>query len=141
LFEDYLLGSTSLQWVARLAIGLGVLALFLGVRRRLQAVAQAFIVPAIDRQLSSLVATDTEEREAARLQILAKTSDSLVNVAYLVAGYFTVVLPVTAAVTGYSNLNWVSPVTYAVFLLAVAATVISSIRRIVPALHPSMATG
>lgn len=137
LFEPGLLGGPSLQWAGRFVIGLGVLALFLGIRGRVQATGRALIVPVLDHQLSSLRPSRSEAEEAARIKVLEGSADALVNVLYLVVAYFAIVGPVAGDVAGALALTWVSAVIYALFVLLVVFVLYRFIRGIVPALRPA----
>jgi hypothetical protein len=135
LFVGNYFGGTSLQWVARLIVGLGVLAIFLGIRRQIQLGARGVIVPAADQQLGGLIAAGSESQAAVRLRALERFSDTLVNAVYLVAGYLAAVAPVTATLDG--DLAWVKTAIYALFVLAVILVIVGLIRGIVPALRPA----
>ena len=140
LFEEGLLGSSSLQWVAQLIIGVGVLALLLSIRGRVQAAGRQIIVPAIDHQLSSLIAAESEAQEEVRVRALGSSSDALVDVLCLVAAYFAIVGPLTTAAAEATNLAWMSAVIYAVFVLAVLYVLYRLVRGILPALRPAAAS-
>jgi len=139
LFEPGLLGGPSLQWAGRFVIGLGVLALFLGIRGKVQAVGRAVIVPVMDHQLSSLRPSRSEAEEAARLKVLEGSADALVNVGYLIVAYFAVVGPVAGDVAGALSLGWVSAIIYALFVLLVVYVLYRFARGIAPALRPAVA--
>jgi len=136
VFGERLLGSAS-EWVARPIIGLGVLAIFLGIRRQVQAMGRAIIVPVIDQQLGSLVTSSDEAQAAGRRRVLQSSSDALVNVVYLIIGYFAVVGPMTGALAGASSLTWLSAAIYAVFVLAVLVVLYGFVRGILPILRPA----
>ena len=135
-FEEGMLGGTSLQWAANLVIALGVLAIFLSIRRRVQAAARGIIVPAIDHQVSSILTSSSESQAQVRHKALGSASDTLVNVLYLVLAYFAAVRPAADAVSNATNLVWVSVLVYAVFLLASLLVLLSFVRRLLPILRP-----
>lgn len=137
VFEETLLGSTSLQWAAHIIIALGVLIIFLSIRGQVQVMARQIIVPAIDHQLSSLLTSQDEGQAAARRRVIEGASDMLVNVVYLLVGYFAVVGPVAGAVAGATSLAAVSIAVHALFVLAVLFVLIAFARKIVPALRPA----
>ncbi|HVC34684.1 MAG TPA: serine/threonine-protein kinase [Chloroflexota bacterium] len=139
LFEPGLLGGPSLQWAGRFVIGLGVLALFLGIRGRVQAVGRAVLVPLIDHQLSSLRPSHSEAEEAARHRVFEGSADALVNVLYLIIAYFAVVGPVAGDVAGAMDLGWVSALMYALFVLIVIYVLYRFVRGVAPALRPAVA--
>lgn len=139
LFREGMLGGASLQWAGRLIIGLGVLALFIGIRGRVQAVGRAVIVPVLDQQLSSLRPSRSEAEEAGRLKVLEGSANAVVDVLYLVVAYFAVVGPVAGELAGAPSLHWVSPVLYALFVLVVISVLFQCVRGIVPALRPPLA--
>lgn len=139
LFQEGLLGGPSLQWAGRFLIGLGVLALFLSIRGRVQAVGRALIVPVIDHQLSSLRPSRSEAEEAARIKVLEGSANALVNVLYLIVAYFVIVGPVAGDVAGALQLSWVSAIIYALFVLLVVYVLYRFVRGILPALRPAAA--
>lgn len=136
VFEEELLGSAS-RWLARPLIGLAVLVLFLSIRRQVQAMGRAIIVPVIDHQLGSLLTSHDEAQETARRRVLESSANALVNVVYLVIGYFAVVAPVASALAGAASLSWLGAATYAAFVLAVLVVLYGFVRGVVPALRPS----
>lgn len=133
--DEGLLGGTSLQWMARLIVGLGVVAILLGIRRRLQITARGLIVPVLDHQLGSLVGSDSEAQAGARLSALERASDGLVDALYLLAGYLAVVGPVAAALS--DGLDWLSLVVYGLFVLVVAWVIYKVVRGVAGALRPA----
>ncbi len=136
LFEEGFLGGTSLQWAANLIIALGVLAIFLSIRRQVQAAARGVIVPTIDHQLSGLLTASSESQAEARHRALESASDMLVNVMYLLLAYFAAVRPVVGMVSDVTNLTWVSVLVYATFLAAALLVFVSFVRRLLPIVRP-----
>ena len=132
LFEEGYLGGTSLRWAANLIIALGVLAIFLSIRKKVQEAARGIVVPAIDHQLSGLLTAGSEAQAEARHRALGSASDMLVNVVYLLLAYFAAVRPVVGVVSDVTNLAWVSVLVYAVFLAAALLVFISFVRRLLP---------
>ena len=136
LFVPGTAGTTSFQWIARLIIGLGVLALFLGVRRRVQQAARPLIVPIVAQQIASFRPSASESEEAERRQSLGRSADALIDLLYLLVGYFAVVAPVTSALVLSHNLAALSTLVYVLFVLAVVYVIYQLVRDFVPKLHP-----
>ncbi len=113
LWESGAIGS-NLQWVVRLFIGVGVLALLIGLRARAQITARMLLVPALDRQISALYAPRTEAAAEARLHLLERVSDGLIDVLYVLAAYIAIVAPLTGVLAD-SSLSWLTTVVYLVF--------------------------
>jgi hypothetical protein len=128
-------GSVSFEWVARLVIGLGVLLLFLGVRGRVRAACRPVIVPFLAQQLASIRPAMSETEENERRQSLGHSADALVDVLYLLVGYFSVVAPVASALAGSGNLSVVSTLLYVLFILAVVYVIYRLVGDFVPRLR------
>jgi len=126
LWESGAIGS-NLQWVVRLLIGAGVLALLIGLRGRAQRAARVLLVPAFDRQISALYAPHTEAAAEARLRLLERLSDGLIDLLYVLGAFVAIVAPLTG-VLGESSLSWLTTVVYLVFV-AVAAWLLYRVWR------------
>jgi serine/threonine-protein kinase len=130
------LGSTSLQWAARVVIGLGVLLLFLSVRRRIQSAGRPIIVPFVAHQLGSFRPAASEEEEEKRIQTVGRTSDAVVDLLYLLVGYFAVVGPATSALAQIEGLAQVGTAIYVLFVVTILYVLYQLGRDVVPALRP-----
>ena len=126
LWESGAIGS-NLQWLVRLLIGVGVLALLLGLRGRFQFGARVLMVPALDRQISAMYAPRTEAAAEARLHLLERVSDGVIDVLYVLCAFVAVVLPLVG-VLGDSSLSWLTTVVYLVFV-SVAAWLLYRVWR------------
>lgn len=131
LFTESIAGVSSFQWLARLILGLGVLILFLGVRGRIQAAVRPVIVPFLARQIGSIRPLSSEQEEEHRLRLLRNSSDAVVDLLYLVAGYFGVVVPVTSALSGIEDLQTITALVYVAFVLAVIYVIYRFVRDLV----------
>jgi len=114
LWESGAVGS-GLQWVIRCLIGLGILLLLIGLRPRARRGARTFLAPLLERQISAFSAPPTEEAAEARLQLLERVSDGLIDVGYVVCAFLAVGLPLVGALSG-SSLSWLVSVVYLVFV-------------------------
>jgi hypothetical protein len=135
LFSPGIIGSSSLEWGARAVLGLGVLAIFLGVRGRIQTACRPFIVPLVSRQLAALRPSTSEDEETERRQSLGHSSDAVVDLGYLLVGYVAVVAPVTAGFAATSDLRWVSTVVYVLFVFVVVYVLYQLVRDFVPKVY------
>lgn len=124
LWESGEVGS-GLQWVVRCLIGLGILLLLIGLRGRARAAARVLLVPGLDRQISALYAPRTEAEAEARIELLERVSDGVIDLLYVVCAYVAVVLPVVGALAG-SSISWLITVVYVVF----AAIAIALLYRV-----------
>jgi serine/threonine-protein kinase len=129
-------GTVSFQWIARLIIGLGVLLLFLSVRGRIQATGRPIIVPFLAQQLASFRPSASEDEEKERRQSLGHSSDALVDVLYLLVGYFAVVAPVTSALASVHELSVVTTLIYVLFVVAVVYVVYRLVGDFIPKARP-----
>jgi hypothetical protein len=118
LWESGAIGS-NLQWLVRLVIGVGVLALLLGLRGRFQFGARVLMVPALDRQISAMYAPRTEAAAEARLHLLERVSDGVIDVLYVLCAFVAVVLPLVSVLSD-SSLSWLTTVVYLVFVCLAA---------------------
>jgi hypothetical protein len=115
LWESGSVGS-GLQWVARCIIGLGILALLIGLRGRAQRVAHFLLVPVLDRQISAFYAPKTEAAAEARLHLLELVADGLIDLFYVLCALVAVVMPLAGAFAD-SSLSWLSTLVYLAFVV------------------------
>ncbi len=134
LFEGDSGVGSSIQWIARFLIGLGILGLLLSVRGRARQAGRALLVPFFDRQISAFLAPKTEQEAEDRIGLLGRAADSLVDTLYLLTAYVVIVAPVVGALDG-TSLSWVTGVVYAAFLAALAWLVYTFVRRIRPSVE------
>ncbi len=116
LWESGAAGS-GLQWVVRTVIGAGILLLLIGLRGRAQRGARTLLVPVLDRQISAFYAPKTEAAAEARVQLLGRVSDGLIDLLYVVCAFVAVVAPLAGALADNSSLSWLSTVVYLAFVL------------------------
>jgi Protein kinase domain len=114
LWESGAVGS-GLQWIVRCLIGLGILLLLMGLRGRARRAARALLVPVLDRQISALYAPRTEADAEARLRLLERVSDGVIDLLYVLCAYIAVVVPVAGALSD-SEFSWLVTVVYLVFV-------------------------
>jgi hypothetical protein len=126
LWESGAVGS-GLQWIVRCLIGLGILLLLIGLRGRARREARVLAVPVLDRQISALYAPKTEADAEARLHLLERVSDGLIDVLYVVCAYIAVGMPIVGALSG-SSLSWLITVVYLVFA-AIAGVLLYRVWR------------
>jgi hypothetical protein len=113
LWESGAVGS-GLQWVIRCLIGLGILLLLIGLRPRARRGARSLLAPLLDRQISAFSAPPTEEAAEARLHLLERVADGLIDVGYVVCAYIAVGVPLVGALSG-STLSWMVSIVYLAF--------------------------
>jgi hypothetical protein len=116
LFDEAIAFGPWAHWVPRCLIGVAILGLLLGIRRRVQAAAQMLLVPVFDRQISAFKAPKTEQDAEARLRLLRRLSNTLVDLLYVITAYVAVIAPLLAALDVIS-LGWV---TIVLFVLLIA---------------------
>jgi hypothetical protein len=114
LWESGAVGS-GLQWVVRCLIGLGILALLVGLRGRARRGARALLVPVLDRQISAWYAPRTEAAAEARHQLLERVSDGLIDLGYVICAFIAVGLPLVGALAG-GDLTWAISLVYLAFV-------------------------
>jgi hypothetical protein len=114
LWESGAIGA-GLQWVVRLAIGLAILGLLIGLRGRARQAARSLFVPMLDRQISAFYAPANEDAAEARLHLLGLVSDGLIDLLYVVCAYVAIVVPLVGALSASSNLGWLTTVVYLAF--------------------------
>jgi protein kinase-like protein len=114
LWESGAVGS-GLQWIVRCLIGLGILLLLIGLRGRARRAARVLLVPVLDRQISALYAPRTEADAEARLRLLERVSDGVIDLLYVLCAYVAVVVPVVGALSG-SDFSWLVTVVYLAFV-------------------------
>ena len=131
LFDEAVAFGPWAHWVPRCLIGLGILALLLGIRSRVRAAAQLLLVPVFERQISAFKAPKTEEEAEARLRLLRRLSNTLVDLLYVITAYITVIAPLLAALDVVS-LGWVSIVVVVVLLTAAVWYIYVFQRRVAP---------
>jgi hypothetical protein len=132
LFTPSSSGAESYQWIARVVIGLAILGLFLSVRQRIQLACRPTIVAILARQLASMRPAASESEESERRQSLGRSSDALVDLGYLLVGYFAVIAPAAAALADASDLSAVRTLIYVAFVAALAYVVYQLVRDFVP---------
>ena len=115
LWESGAVGA-GLQWVVRLAIGLAILGLLIGLRGRAQQAAHTLIVPVLGRQISAYYAPANEDDAEARLHLLGLVSDGLIDLLYVVCAYVAVVVPLVGALSATSRLSWLTTLVYLAFV-------------------------
>jgi hypothetical protein len=126
LWESGSVGS-GLHWVVRCLIGLGILLLLIGLRSRARREARVLVVPMLDRQISALYAPRTEADAEARLHLLERVSDCLIDLLYVVCAYIAVGMPIVSALSA-SSFSGLITVVYLVFA-AVAGLLLYRVWR------------
>jgi serine/threonine-protein kinase len=126
LWESGAIGS-GLQWVVRLLIGVGILALLIGLRGGARRTARSLLVPVLDRQISALYAPRTEADAEARRHLLERVSEGLVDVLYVLCAFIAVVVPTVGALSE-SGLTWLVTVVYVAFV-AIAGWLLHRVWR------------
>lgn len=137
LFVPGVVGTASYSWIGRLVIGLVILLLFLGVRRRVQDSSRPFLVRLLDQQISSVRRSQSEDEEKARRSALGHIADATVDLLYLVVGYLAIVAPVTSALAALGTLATLSTLIYIVFIVGVVWVLYRLVRDVVPTIRPA----
>ncbi|TAK35301.1 MAG: serine/threonine protein kinase [Chloroflexota bacterium] len=83
----------SLQWLAKLIVGLLVMAIFLRARERVHGVVRGFAIPLANQLLRELRWGYSPDQAAAQRQCIEQTCDRLVDVVYFIVGYSIIALP------------------------------------------------
>ncbi|HEX5414354.1 MAG TPA: serine/threonine-protein kinase [Chloroflexota bacterium] len=125
-------GGGSYGWLARLILGIAILGLFISVRRRVQHAVQPIVVPFLGQQVGAIRPAKTEGEQAQRRKLIESASNALVDVLYLIVGYFAVVAPVAAAVRDNSQFANIGSALYVLFVLAVVFVLWRFIRDLLP---------
>jgi ABC-type nickel/cobalt efflux system permease component RcnA len=108
--------AAGLQWVVRLAVGLAIFGLLIGLRGRARQAVRVLLVPALDRQISAFYAPPNEDAAEARLHLLGLVSDGLIDLLYVVRAFVALVLPLVGALSASSDLSWLTTVVYVAFI-------------------------
>jgi len=134
-------GGGSFQWLARLILGVAILILFVSVRRPVQEAVQPLVVPFLAHQVGALRPAKTEAEQAQRQKVLQSSSNTLVDLVYLVVGYFALVAPVAAALRNNDQFGNLSAVLYVAFVLAAIYVLWRFVRDLMPrrAVQPPVA--
>jgi hypothetical protein len=114
LWESGAVGS-GLQWLVRFLIGVGILALLIGLRGSARRSARTLLVPLLDRQISALYAPRTEADAEARWRLLERIAEGLVDLLYVLCAFVAVVLPMVS-VLSESGMTWLITVVYVAFV-------------------------
>jgi hypothetical protein len=133
LFDEAVAFGPWAHWVPRCLIGVAILALLLGIRRRVHAAAQMLLVPVFERQISAFKAPRTEEEAEARVRLLRRLSNTLVDLLYVITAYITVIAPLLAALDVVS-LGWVTIVVVVLLLTAAVWYIYVFQRRVAPSI-------
>jgi hypothetical protein len=96
-----------------------------------RAAAQMLLVPVFERQISAFKAPKTEEEAEARLRLLRRLSNTLVDLLYVITAYITVIAPLLAALDVVS-LGWVTIVLVVLLLTAAVWYIYVFQRRVAP---------
>jgi serine/threonine-protein kinase len=132
LFDEAVAFGPWAHWVPRCLIGLAILALLLGIRSRVRAAAQMLLVPVFERQISAFKAPRTEQDAEARVRLLRRLSNTLVDLLYVVTAYVAVIAPLLAALDVVS-LGWVTIVLVVLLITAGVWYLYVFQRRVAPA--------
>jgi len=132
LFDEAVAFGPWAHWVPRCLIGLAILALLLGIRSRVRAAAQLLLVPVFERQISAFKAPKTEQDAEARVRLLRRLSNTLVDLLYVITAYVTVIAPLLAALDVVS-LGWVTIVVVVLLIIAAGWYIVVFQRRVAPA--------
>lgn len=125
-------GGGNYGWLARLILGVAILALFISVRWRVQKAVQPIVVPFLGQQVGALRPARSETEQAQRRKVLESSSNAIVDIFYLIVGYFAVVAPVAAAVRNNYEFANIGSALYVLFVLAVVFVIWRFIRDLLP---------
>ena len=120
-------GRLSVQWLAKLGVGLAVLIAFLAVRRQVQRAVRGAIAPTLSRPLSGPERREGGEQQAANRQSIERGIDAVVNVAYLVVGYPIIALALREVLEALLAEETVIPIV-SVGVILVAALLVNRAR-------------
>jgi cytochrome bd-type quinol oxidase subunit 2 len=96
-----------------------------------RAAAQMLLVPVFERRISAFKAPKTEEEAEARLRLLRRLSNTLVDLLYVITAYITVIAPLLAALDVIS-LGWVTIVLVVLLITAAVWYLYVFQRRVAP---------
>jgi tRNA A-37 threonylcarbamoyl transferase component Bud32 len=129
LADTIVLGRVSLQWLAKLVIGLAVLAACLGVRSRVQRGVAEYVVPLLEEQMLAFQIGKTGDRSADRRQRVARLVPDLVDVGYVLLGFAILALPGQRVLAGLTN-ETVAAIVVSLLAVAAAAVQIGQLWRL-----------
>jgi len=89
-------------------------------------------VPVFERQISAFKAPKTEQDAEARVRVLRRLSNTLVDLLYVITAYVTVIAPLLAALDVVS-LGWVTIVVVVLLIIAAGWYIVVFQRRVAPA--------